>query len=384
MKASFTRDDFTDAIKWTTDVIDSKDDLATVRLVVNDDGTAVFSSVSSNGERTITVPVTVEDPVDSPFELVSGALKKVPAQITSDTIVLSYTDKDKTQVSANVGIKLKIPLMSSQNRPIHGSKGMSHIGTLAPADLFYVINKMAGVSDTTVTDSRFYCMYFETQDDDHVKAVATEGFVLTTRLLSYNKGDEGDYSFLLPSSDIKAMSDAVHSTAVDLYSNDDAILFSFDDGRTARVSKIDQEYVNYHALVFGDRHDEKYFDVAFEDLRAAVTKLGAWSTSDEDNNVYLDVIAASNEVKIHNSSNTWGTTIQFVGDLDEDYHAVYKYSTIIRTLNTADAETIRWKFIAEPANDTFDYGVIWTQIKNDGSVDEDTYLFSMPITPNHL
>jgi DNA polymerase III sliding clamp (beta) subunit (PCNA family) len=383
LKISFSKEDFVNAIKWTTDIIETNDDVATVRMETSDDGSVTFASISGEGERTISVQADIAEGLDDSLELVASALKKVPSQITSDTVVLTYSSKDRTQVLVDVGLKLKLPIMSSQNLPVHGTDNMTHVGVLSPADLFYVAGKLSAVSDTSVADSRFSCLYFETQDDDHIKAVATDGFVLTTRLLAYSPDSKDKQLFLLPSTDIKKMSDASSATSVDLYVDDVAIVFSFDDGRVARVNKFRSAFMEYGALVFGDRDGESNFDVSLQDLKSAVTKLGSWATSDEDNNVYLDVAADTNDITIHNSSNTWNTVIKFVGTLDEDYHAVFRFSTLSRTLNATDADTIRYRFIKKPEDD-ISYAVIWDQIRNDGTVDDLTYILSLPITPSHL
>lgn len=418
MKISLTSDDFISAIRWTTA---SRDDLATVRLTVNDDGTIGFSCVSSTGERTITIPATVTDPIDTPLELVSSALRKVPAQVTSSTVELSFTDRDKTQVLADVGLKLKLPIMSGRGRLIHGVDGMDHVGILSPADLFYVTSKVGIVTNDTLADLRYSYIFFETdydeedddednnvatandsEHDDRLRVVASDGYgAITMRkipfeLLSGDDGgddgdsagaeEDGDYiDFLISPKDIKNMSDASKATAVDLYIDDDAVLFSFDDGRTARVSKYNMDYLNYEQLVQYHREGEEHFDVAYADLNDAVNRLGAWVTSDEDNKVYFDVLADSNEIKIHNSTNTWDTTIPFVGEIANDYHVVYPYMTISRVLGAIDSDTIRYGFLPDPdPASSLDYGTVWSQIKSDGTVDDAVYLFSMPVTPDML
>jgi DNA polymerase III sliding clamp (beta) subunit (PCNA family) len=386
MEIQFDRQDFINAVKWSTEIIDVKNDLATVRMDANDDGTVEFSSVSGEGERSITIPATITDFTDEPLELVAGALKKVPSQITSDSVVLTYSDKDRTQLSANVGLKLKLPIMSSQDRPLHDISSMDYVGVIAPADLFYVASRLAVVSDESVSDSRFRCLDFETQDDGHIKVVATDGFVFTTRLISYQPDADKDYEdrqFILPSSDIKKMSDASNASSVDVYVDDASILFSFDDGRTSRINKFLEEFLEYQVLVYGERENEESFDVSFEDLKDVVTRLGSWSSASEDNNVYFDVSSDTNEIKIHNSTNTWDTAIQFVGDISKDYHAVFRFNTLMRTLNTTDAETLRYRFIQDP-EDVYGYAVIWNQIKNDGTVDDTVYLLSLPVPPNQL
>ena len=223
MKIKFDKIAFLDATKWALDVVDAKNDTATIRMTVDPEASIVtFSASSMLGERSIDVAADVEvtekDGEITPFELLASAIKKLPAQITSDEIELTYNGDSKnsrTRIVANVGLKLDLPVLSSQDRPVHDVSKMTEVGTLVPADLFHVVSKLAVIPDQSSSDSRFSSLDFKTDGKGDLTVMAIDGFTMSTRKIKYDAVDGVDEQrFLLQASDVTKMSAGSSSTAV--------------------------------------------------------------------------------------------------------------------------------------------------------------------------
>lgn len=399
MKITFDKEDFINAIKWTYGILGTKDDGATVRMQVVDKGRVRFSSVSQGDERTIVVDASIEDPFTitnsetgeeeyGSIELVASALKKVPSQITSDKAVLTYdTKKSNTQVFADVGLKLRLPIMSSQDWPVTSTEKMNKVGDVSTADLFNTIDLMSSIPTSTMdkTLGALACIDFrpyEEDPDNSMILMVIDGFVMSTRLLAYDKADgfeevNGSKWFMIPLSDIKAMSDVDKTGSVSIYTDDNSILFSFDDDRTSKVNKLTQNHIDdYSRLVFKDRKES--FDVKYDDLFDAINRFGGWS---KEELVYMDLVNDEGwTLKIHNSKNTWNSIVPVTNvNVTDEYHVVFSYDMIYKPLKSMNRPVIRYRFSrVEEGKEDYVYGIVWDQLKTDGQVDDTVYIMSLP------
>lgn len=399
MKITFDKEAFIDAIKWTYGILGTKDDGATVRMQVVDKGKVRFSSVSQGNERTIVVEALIEDPFMitnsdtgeeeyGSIELVASALKKVPSQITSDKVVLTYnTNKSKTQVLADVGLKLRLPIMSSQDWPVTSTEKMNKVGDVSTADLFNTIDLMSSIPTSTMdkTLGALACIDFRPYEDDpdnKMILMAIDGYVMSTRLLAYDKADgfetvDGSKWFIIPLSDIKAMSDVDKTGSVSIYTDDASILFAFDDNRTSKVNKLTKNHIeDYSKLVFDDKDES--FDVKYDDLFDAINRFGGWS---KEELVYMDLVDDDGwKLKIHNVTNTWNSVVQVTNvDVTDEYHVVFSYDMIYKPLKSMNRPVIRYRFSRiEDGKEDYNYGIVWDQLKTDGKVDDTVYIMSLP------
>lgn len=399
MKITFDKEDFINAIKWTYGILGTKDDGATVRMQVVDKGRVRFSSVSQGNERTIVVDASIEDPFTitnsdtgeeeyGSIELVASALKKVPSQITSDKVVLTYdTKKSNTQVFANVGLKLRLPIMSSQDWPVTSTEKMNKVGDVSTADLFNTIDLMSSIPTSTMdkTLGALSCIDFrpyEEDPDNSMILMVIDGFVMSTRLLAYDKADgfeevNDSKWFMIPLSDIKAMSDVDKTGSVSIYTDDKSILFSFDDDRTSKVNKLTQNHIDdYSRLVFKDRKES--FDVNYDDLFDAINRFGGWS---KEELVYMDLVDDDGwTLKIHNAKNTWDSIVPVTNvNVTDEYHVVFSYDMIYKPLKSMNRPVIRYRFSrVEEGKEDYVYGIVWDQLKTDGQVDDTVYIMSLP------
>lgn len=397
MKIKFDKIAFLDATKWALDVVDAKNDTATIRMTVDPEASIVtFSASSMLGERSIDVSADVEvtekDGEITPFELLASAIKKLPAQITSDEIELTYNGDSKnsrTRIIANVGLKLDLPVLSSQDRPVHDVSKMTEVGTLVPADLFHVVSKLAVIPDQSSSDSRFSSLDFKTDGEGDLTVMAIDGFTMSTRKIKYDAVDGVDEQrFLLQASDVTKMSAGAASTAVTIYTDQSAVAFVFDDGRVSRVNKLQMEPIQYDGLVFDKREGEQFFNFKVKELSDAVSRLSSWTIDDD---VFLDVDPSDQLIIVHSKTNDWQAEVPLdaaeMGEDEQELHVAFPKPVITKVLRTADSEILQAKFVRAYDNEdatSSDRAYVFSQLKGDGSIDDTVYIMGLPTTENAI
>lgn len=397
MKIKFDKIAFLDATKWALDVVDAKNDTATIRMTVDPEASIVtFSASSMLGERSIDVAADVEvtekDGEITPFELLASAIKKLPAQITSDEIELTYNGDSKnsrTRIVANVGLKLDLPVLSSQDRPVHDVSKMTEVGTLVPADLFHVVSKLAVIPDQSSSDSRFSSLDFKTDGKGDLTVMAIDGFTMSTRKIKYDAVDGVDEQrFLLQASDVTKMSAGSSSTAVTIYTDQSAVAFVFDDGRVSRVNKLQMEPIQYDGLVFDKREGEQFFNFKVKELSDAVSRLSSWTIDDD---VFLDVDPSDQLIIVHSKTNDWQAEVPLdaaeMGEDEQELHVAFPKPVITKVLRTADSEILQAKFVRAYDNEdatSSDRAYVFSQLKGDGSIDDTVYIMGLPTTENAI
>lgn len=397
MKIKFDKIAFLDATKWALDVVDVKNDTATIRMTVDPEASIVtFSASSMLGERSIDVTadvkVTEKDGEITPFELLASAVKKLPAQVTSDEIEFTYNDNNKnsrTRIIANVGLKLDLPVLSSQDRPVHDVSKMTEVGTLVPADLFHVVSKLAVIPDQSSSDSRFSSLDFKTDGKGDLTVMAMDGFTMSTRKIKYDAVEGVDEQrFLLQASDVTKMSAGSASTAVTIYTDRSAVAFVFDDGRVSRVNKLQMEPIQYDGLVFDKRDGEQFFDFKVKELSDAVSRLSSWTIDDD---VFLDVDPSDQLIIVHSKTNDWQAEVPLdaaeMGEDEQELHVAFPKPVITKVLRTADSEVLQAKFVRAYDGETAassDRAYVFNQLKGDGSTDDTVYIMGLPTTENAI
>ena len=376
MQITFDKEVLAKATKWVVDIVDSKNDTATVRMEVTDT-IVTFSSISMYGERSTKVDADIKDAGDETqvFELHAAALKKIPSQATSDSIVFKYDPKkDKTRFQVNGGVRLSVPLVSSADRPIHGSKGMVDVGSLVPADLFNVVRQLSVIPDPSGQLPVFQCLDFETDGEDTLRVLATDGYTFAFQKLTYNAKSDETQHFLLTVGDVKGLQDAKDASSVELYVNDNAVLLEFDDGNTARVNQVKAETPDYSAMIFDERDDETFtFDR--KELQTAVTKLGAWNS---ETNVYMHLDPDAGEITVSSAAGDWSAQIPMKDNtLSSPLDLIFVKNILLKTLRSSERDDLRGRVVRESDNPNELRIVIWDQLKADGEKDEDVYSLNM-------
>lgn len=374
MQITFDKDVLARATKWVVDIVDAKNDTATVRMEVSKDD-VTFSSITSDKERSIVVESSIKDAGDGKqvFELHANALKKIPAQATSDKIVFKYDpSKDKTRFQVNGGVRLSVPLVSSADRPVQGTKGMVDVGSMVPADLFNVVKQLSVIPDVT-GPMVFQCLDFETDGEGVLRVLATDGFTFAFQKMVYNSKSNDAQHFLLTAGDVKSLQDARDASSMELYVNGSSVLFEFDDGKTARVNQIDTNTLNYETMIFGERDDETFtFDR--KELLTAVTKLSAWNSEPD---VYLNLDPEAGEITVSSESGDWSAQVPVKeGSLSSPLDIKFAKSVLLKTLRSSERDDIRGRVVRDEEDPTFRI-VVWDQLKADGEKDENVYCLNM-------
>lgn len=379
VKIVFDNNALASATKWVCSIMDPKNDTASVRMEVKSPSEVVFSSSSMDGERSMVVPAIIKGMGDMEqplkLQLPSSALKKVPVQSTSDSVVFSYADRQgagKNRILVDCGIQLSIPLLSLSGRSLHNVDNMTHVGNLVPADLFNAV-RMLSIISYSEKQLIYTCIDFKTIPSGNViKAMAIDGCNMSVRDIPYTQVADETVRFLITAADVKSLTAASKSTSVELYVDKKAVAFVFDDGRMARINLITIQPAMYEGLIYGDRDESFRFERA--GLLSAVSKLSSWN-NEPDANITVD---SGTGVMIV-SSNTGDWTMQVpVMDchITGEYSVMFPKAELVKMLQAADSEVLRAEFDRDnPSRPAF----TWSQINQDGEVDDSVYLMTLPV-----
>lgn len=381
MQVTFDKEVLAKASKWVVDIIDQRNDLGTVRMEVKPNGVR-FSSMSSYGERSIRVDADVKDCPDAgeSFELPAQALKKIPSQAYTKTVAFRYdSKKDKTKVFVNGGVRFGVQLMASANRSVHGPKGMTDIGSLVPADLFNVVRQLSPISDPNGESTLMQGLSFDVDGKGVIRVMSTDSYVFSVQDIHYDAKDDSKHRFLLSSADLKGLLDADDATDVELYVNDNSVLLVFNDGRTARVNQVNDNYANYNydSLIFRQRDDET-FTVDRKQLQKAVSNLSSWNA---ETDVLLHIAPSTGVIVLSSEAGDWTMDIPMSDNtLGKPFDLAYNKSVLLKTLRASERDELRGRFVRDAPQDAPQLnGIVWDQLKPDGSNDESVYLLSQPV-----
>lgn len=381
LEITFDKDILNKAIRWVVSIIDPKDDAAMVRMNVNTgDGTVNFSSQSMEGERSIDVTADIEDgdEVNAPLYLMASALKKVPAQVTTDQVTFTYSDKDATNLKVKGGVRLSVRVSNPTFKDVRGVKDMTQVGSIVPADLFNSVKMLYIIADKSADDLLFTCIDFDANGSTGIlRLMSIDGAVMMTRDLEFEPADDEDHRFLLTAETVKSMSSAVDATSVDLFVDSSAVTFVFDDGRTSRVNQFKADAPNYEVLIYRDRDDET-FTVNRADLQNAVNKLTSWNADDD-----LTLILKPDEevMTVRSINGDWSTDLILPENtLNDEFEVIFPKVELMKALRSSDRDLLRGRFVrdAEAQEKAF----TWDQLRNDGEADDTVYLMSLPMIPN--
>lgn len=396
MKLTFDREKFISAVKWTNSILDKghlgkddgNEDFSSIRIKPIDKGRVRFSSYSANtSERTIIVDADIEDPIqyDSGYlalELAASALSRLPAQITSDKVVLSYdTDHNASKAFADVGLQVTLPVLSSQeqSKPVTTNEGATHIGDFSVDELASTLTMLSCIpensqSATPMTMSIDFRP--DPEDDSKMNLMATDTFTLSIRSIDYKRFyKDGEFKpIAIPLSDLNSMFDSDSHGIVSLYldnTDDRYILFSFDDDKTSKINRMDVPALDdriYQSMIVPDR--DQYFDVDYETIYNAIHRLGMWN---KDDIICLDLNKEDQTLDIRTQDNSWTTTIPVSNiNVDRDgYHVEFTYSNIYKPLKTMNYPKVRYMLEDGGTN-----VIVWKQLKSDDTADDSTYIIS--------
>lgn len=396
MKLIFDREKFISAVKWTNSILDKghlgkddgNEDFSSIRIKPVDKGRVRFSSYSANtSERTILVDADIEDPIQYEsgylaLELAASALSRLPAQITSDKVVLSYdTDHNASKAFADVGLRVTLPVLSSQeqSKPVTTNEGATHIGDFSADELSSTLTMLSCIpensqSATPMTMSIDFRP--DPKDDSKMNLMATDTFTLSIRSIDYKRFyKDGEFKpIAIPLSDLNSMFDSDSHGIVSMYLDnvdDRYILFSFDDDKTSKINRMDVPALNdktYQSMIVPDR--DQYFDMDYETIYNAIHRLGMWN---KDDIICLDLNKEAQSLDIHTQDNSWKTTIP-VSNVNVDkatYHVEFTYSNIYKPLKSMNYPEVRYMLEDGGTN-----VIVWKQLKSDDTADDSTYIIS--------
>lgn len=396
MKLIFDREKFISAVKWTNSILDKghlgkddgNEDFSSIRIKPVDKGRVRFSSYSANtSERTILVDADIEDPIQYEsgylaLELAASALSRLPAQITSDKVVLSYdTDHNASKAFADVGLRVTLPVLSSQeqSKPVTTNEGATHIGDFSADELSSTLTMLSCIpensqSATPMTMSIDFRP--DPKDDSKMNLMATDTFTLSIRSIDYKRFyKDGEFKpIAIPLSDLNSMFDSDSHGIVSMYLDnvdDRYILFSFDDDKTSKINRMDVPALNdktYQSMIVPDR--DQYFDMDYETIYNAIHRLGMWN---KDDIICLDLNKKAQSLDIHTQDNSWKTTIP-VSNVNVDkatYHVEFTYSNIYKPLKSMNYPEVRYMLEDGGTN-----VIVWKQLKSDDTADDSTYIIS--------
>lgn len=396
MKLIFDREKFISAVKWTNSILDKghlgkddgNEDFSSIRIKPVDKGRVRFSSYSANtSERTILVDADIEDPIQYEsgylaLELAASALSRLPAQITSDKVVLSYdTDHNASKAFADVGLRVTLPVLSSQeqSKPVTTNEGATHIGDFSADELSSTLTMLSCIpensqSATPMTMSIDFRP--DPKDDSKMNLMATDTFTLSIRSIDYKRFyKDGEFKpIAIPLSDLNSMFDSDSHGIVSMYLDnvdDRYILFSFDDDKTSKINRMDVPALNdktYQSMIVPDR--DQYFDMDYETIYNAIHRLGMWN---KDDIICLDLNKEAQSLDIHTQDNSWKTTIPVSNvNVDKDtYHVEFTYSNIYKPLKSMNYPEVRYMLEDGGTN-----VIVWKQLKSDDTADDSTYIIS--------
>ena len=396
MKLIFDREKFISAVKWTNSILDKghlgkddgNEDFSSIRIKPVDKGRVRFSSYSANtSERTILVDADIEDPIQYEsgylaLELAASALSRLPAQITSDKVVLSYdTDHNASKAFADVGLRVTLPVLSSQeqSKPVTTNEGATHIGDFSADELSSTLTMLSCIpensqSATPMTMSIDFRP--DPEDDSKMNLMATDTFTLSIRSIDYKRFyKDGEFKpIAIPLSDLNSMFDSDSHGIVSMYLDnvdDRYILFSFDDDKTSKINRMDVPALNdktYQSMIVPDR--DQYFDMDYETIYNAIHRLGMWN---KDDIICLDLNKEAQSLDIHTQDNSWNTTIPVSNvNVDKDtYHVEFTYSNIYKPLKSMNYPEVRYMLEDGGTN-----VIVWKQLKSDDTADDSTYIIS--------
>ena len=396
MKLIFDREKFISAVKWTNSILDKghlgkddgNEDFSSIRIKPVDKGRVRFSSYSANtSERTILVDADIEDPIQYKsgylaLELAASALSSLPAQITSDKVVLSYdTDHNASKAFADVGLRVTLPVLSSQeqSKPVTTNEGATHIGDFSADELSSTLTMLSCIpensqSATPMTMSIDFRP--DPKDDSKMNLMATDTFTLSIRSIDYKRFyKDGEFKpIAIPLSDLNSMFASDSHGIVSMYLDnvdDRYILFSFDDDKTSKINRMDVPALNdktYQSMIVPDR--DQYFDMDYETIYNAIHRLGMWN---KDDIICLDLNKEAQSLDIHTQDNSWKTTIPVSNvNVDKDtYHVEFTYSNIYKPLKSMNYPEVRYMLEDGGTN-----VIVWKQLKSDDTADDSTYIIS--------
>mgnify|MGYP002520699577 FL=1 len=378
MKITIDKASFVDAVKWTLAGVDANNGSSTIHLDVKDSTEIELSASSPSGERSYTFPAVIDDYDEGTvFDLLASDLKKLPSQITSQDVTIEYNDKkSRSEIFVNVGVKLKLSLFASSVLTAKGTKGMTLLGNLVPADLFSAVSKLVISTDQKAADSRLSALDFKTDGKGTLTIVGLDTYNVSLREIQYNADSTEEARFLLPASEISNMSSAKNTLSVDVYENKSSVLFSFDDGHVARVNKEMADPIAYEGLLYGDRED-LHVDANTADLLSAVNRLAAWTTDEDDLSFTID--PSNSKLTVHSQSGDWSESVAIENaDMgDEPLDVNFPKTVISKALRSVDSDTVRIRFKRGP-EDIRDSVFIFDQIDGNNEPDKTVYIMCTP------
>lgn len=351
----FSRTDFVTATKWVLDIIDMRNDSASIQMKTSK-GNAKFSGVSLQGERTYSINgETQSEDIElknntSSIEISAKLLRKAIDRLMDDFVTVSVGE---TSIKLSSGVDIEVPLLSTTKTRLSSNKSLVKVGTVSTRDFFDAVSHLPYVTDSSSSSQpRLACVDFSTEADPKKLALmSTDKFSMAVYFLNIENDDDGaeepiTHRFLIPASDLTAMKCV--SDVVTISNDDTSALFDFGNS-TALVYLEQDPPIKYELLIkhFSSLKGEASYDFNKPDLIKMIDTAHIMSESDEDILLTIDP-ADKTKLTITNRSETVKGSIDIenlTGDLDEKVVFTYGYNILKNSLQSIAEDHIRYFFM---------------------------------------